>query len=389
MTIWVDHSCRKTDDRKQNFDKSLREAQQFAKRASERLGGSIDQPTDANLEKLFKDQKQKAVDNAKRYFTATPKPGSGIANWKELTTNLGPADPNFAREQEANRIKSNIRIYCDNDPQETSGNSRWTLNRDLQPRDKGYDSNTPKQMNRKRQAPDAQGPSQEWVDKANGFMIMDKGCGEPKNDQIVAVNTLSSVGKIEPPPKGQPELRAVITLCDVDLDNKPHTLADVTSNDDPKDFSKLTKSGHLPAPIDNFQALTSWNLANAFLQVNPILLKTLSFPTVAGDAAYSWQAAISFSGDYSLQNANNFVFLELLATLQDFQFRVALDSGDGMDGDNGAYDLGRLLYDATIKSGGPAPRSLAAAPAAINEACPEGDESSEALKGLTCRRFTG
>lgn len=163
MTFWVDQTCRSTR-RKEAFNAALDEAIKMASRAYYRLGISTDALTAGNINILFHEQNVQGQQDKTRnlakskcflsfdrhlftisqeLFGTQPHAGSGISVWKE----------------DQDRLKSNIRIYCDGDPQKTNPNrpSRWKLAPDpaLDKQPQGY----VKQSARPRAGPGVPKPS--------------------------------------------------------------------------------------------------------------------------------------------------------------------------------------------------------------------------------------
>ena len=124
--------------------------------------------------------------------------------YKDILSSL--ADMTSTKDREA----ANYRYYCDNDPQDMDGGTRWTLRPDPSPTPSGY----VRQRDRLR-PPDR--PYQEWEDRTNELVMgnLPYGCQHPeaKVQGITYTQQAYGRGDLQIGIGGQPFIRATTTVC--------------------------------------------------------------------------------------------------------------------------------------------------------------------------------
>ncbi|KAL9617701.1 MAG: hypothetical protein Q9160_007534 [Pyrenula sp. 1 TL-2023] len=235
-----------------------------------------------------------------------------------------------------NQLASNIRIYCDNDEQNVQGGTRWRLMPDPIPaaQPPGYVPNA--------QRPRAYQPGmilpgdpgapqyQQWVDPINGVYTLSQGCQTP--NEFVQGETYSAPAFQQP---GQPPMRSVVTLCDVQLNTLLHSFENIPLK---KDIESLSRPPALQTGIDAFQSMTAYVMLHEFVHCRPHSREDVVLPNGAG--AYEWTDLISLAPADALLNVNNYVYLALLAKLADRHWRLSKDYNDW-------HQRGVLVYDLT------------------------------------------
>ncbi|KAL9618397.1 MAG: hypothetical protein Q9160_006905 [Pyrenula sp. 1 TL-2023] len=286
--IWADRSCRNTPQRRRNFDKALAGAFDLHTRGFKRLH-MPDLLTRANFDKLF-DQSvlyfaPKLTIESRLGVSPGSPPGRGIASWIELKAD--PNDRNFDNLDEQYRKKSNVRVYCDNDPQETDGSSRWKLWPDRAREDWPETGDYVPNSRRPRPDPGVPPPHQTWFDEVN------------------------DITQFPRPLPGQPW---------------------------PEGFK---------GPLDAFQAMTAFTLAHEFLHVKHLNMYDQPSPHPPPDnpdrLAYLWDECINLAtSQLKMANVNNVVYFSLLSTLRDRQWRLAPDPSD--------WRAGKLVRDESLSA---------------------------------------
>ncbi|KAL9619673.1 MAG: hypothetical protein Q9160_005693 [Pyrenula sp. 1 TL-2023] len=228
--------------------------------------------------------------------------------------------------QTLNRAQANVRYYCDNDPQNINGGSRWTLRPDPPNPPPGY---IPQRF---RQRYDDRNPNvehQEWEDLTNDIMMGDtNGCLDP--------GTMAETYHIKRPgTAGQQVDRVTTTICDTTLNSRVHSFDDVPAK---KDLSELVNPVQGLTNMDAFRAVSSFTVLHEGMHMLPWYIHDVESPSDPDDGAYSWDDCMdmNLAGD-ALDNANNYVFFAFLAKLADRHFRLSKITSEA--------DQGKLVYD--------------------------------------------
>ncbi|KAL9113363.1 MAG: hypothetical protein Q9227_002404 [Pyrenula ochraceoflavens] len=170
-------------------------------------------------------------------------------------SDFDPGISGMTPQPDNDRSQANFRFYCDNDPQDVDGNSRWRLKQDPYP--------LPphpyvRQIDRPPYSEDTETsePFREWVDYQNGVEMGEtNGCQHPLTDAETYYITT-------PKFPGQKQPRATITLCDSFLDHEPIPSLDKMGPD--VDLERLEGGrlgdGSWGFPIDHFLTMTAFVL---------------------------------------------------------------------------------------------------------------------------------
>ncbi|KAL9624844.1 MAG: hypothetical protein Q9160_000890 [Pyrenula sp. 1 TL-2023] len=328
----------------------------MAKRGTMRLNSDTDTDYAKAFQTIFKTQKsdRNAFDKVNGIFgkPETPATPNGSGNARYGIAGMIP-EPN------GDRAQANVRIYCDDDPQDLNGNSRWTLRPDISNPPPGY---TP-QAQRPRFS-DAQ-PNEEylevWEDLLNG-MLMGRtgGCKDP--------NTAAETYILERPGStGQAHPRATMTvclslllvlralpadqlylmdtninfivaqICDYQLNRQIHHMGMIPKK---KDVSQIINPDDVneDAGIGAFAVMTSVVVMHELTHLPGFDIEDQVSPSHPPDRAYGWDDSIDLhSADLSLNNADNYAFFALLAVLMDRHFRLSKIESE--------TQFGKLVYD--------------------------------------------
>ncbi|KAL9110329.1 MAG: hypothetical protein Q9227_005060 [Pyrenula ochraceoflavens] len=201
---------------------------------------------------------------------------------------------------EVPKHRANYRYYCDGDPQDPDGGTRWTLRPDPISAPQDY----VRQEDREQFDPDIelehQIPYQEWEDISDGVMMgASIGCqNEDTEAEEFHVQTHDDGGGFLIEPVHLPPIRAAI------IDDVPY-------------YGRDDQDG-----LDSQDSQDS--------------------PGGQNGLAYGWKAVQDLSATQSLKNVDNVVYFALLATLADRGFRLF---------DQGVYQ-GRLVWDPAVSFGG-------------------------------------
>ncbi|KAL9112941.1 MAG: hypothetical protein Q9227_002805 [Pyrenula ochraceoflavens] len=237
-------------------------------------------------------------------------------------------------EPNGDRGKSNVRIYCDNDPQEKDGSKRWTLKADPPENQRGQGYVL--QKDRPRWGDQSQAPGnfwQEWVDNTNGVVmpVASKGCQNPGTQG----ETYTVPGPLYNPGPGRwTRPRATITICNRQLmtgtGDKVWYLHSLAALPEAGNLESLTEQplDDMPSAIDNFQLMTSFivfhELTHAVAQIEDQF--------VGGQPQYQWAQCLALTGQNCRNNVNNFAYFALLAKLRDRQWGLSTDDAKAKTG---------------------------------------------------------
>ncbi|KAL9615885.1 MAG: hypothetical protein Q9160_009183 [Pyrenula sp. 1 TL-2023] len=153
LTYWVDSSCTNLPGNK--FQTAFDDALTMARRGNMRFHSNTDTDQAALFQRIFKAPKtdRTAANQVNRILgmpPVPPAPAYGIAG--------------MIPEPNNDRRAANVRYYCDDDPQNVNGGSRWTLRPDPNPLPQGY---VPQRQRPPASQAQAGQAYQEWEDVAN------------------------------------------------------------------------------------------------------------------------------------------------------------------------------------------------------------------------------
>ncbi|KAL9625211.1 MAG: hypothetical protein Q9160_000613 [Pyrenula sp. 1 TL-2023] len=343
-TFWVDENSCRIARNKDNFNRALRSALETARRGSDRIRGPFDQLTADNFDKIFHTPITTAEAKREVKYQLGNVP-IGVANFQEL---LVPETVRDGREKrrisEENRKKSNIRIYCDQDPTDDPiyasgqpvipGTRRWRLGDD-EPVERRPQSYIP---NRQRPIYQPGMPLhrqyRHWYDEANGISTVGEGCRSRSHTGGVTYRAGTDI-------PGQQLVRSTITLCNLVMDGKLHDLdlfGDLQLSILPHNLQELGIDKLVRTSMDALTTFTGFTIFHEFLHTPPLLRDDVPAPRAANlpgspPRAYLWSQILGLNTEESLKNVNNYAFFATLAKLQDRQWRLAEAEDDWRNGE--------------------------------------------------------
>ncbi|KAL9108498.1 MAG: hypothetical protein Q9227_006713 [Pyrenula ochraceoflavens] len=106
------------------------------------------------------------------------------------------------------------------------------------------------------------------------------------------------------PAGNQPQLRSVITICDLQLNSQLHSFDNIPSK---KDLNNAIQArpNFRPTPVDAFASMTAFTIMHEFCHVTPFSKE--DYIMANGLKAYDWADVVSIGTANALTNVNNVI----------------------------------------------------------------------------------